>query len=318
MTESQLSGFMRSMSEQTAQHWHRWPKDNAILMLDGASHPQGWSGFKALWPERSCIGLYQDLPEGASPDFTPFVFAVDPEWLAHKSVHSWLFDDQNTAQGRLCLIWTPLTLEAMANHLKQHVRLRTPERKTALLRFQDPDVLPHALQNMGEEQRQHFLTPVRLLCWTDLDQRWMSVRGAGGDHTPQAQTPWGWSAEQLAQLAQALSPRKILEHLQQEHPDQMTGSQEGWRHKLAGWLGQSPAQGLDTHAARVLYCSLALTVSENFAKVPEVARQLAQENPAEPSKRFIAAIAAVPSHVWDRLAAGQNKPRSAPHPLDSA
>jgi hypothetical protein len=305
---------MRRLAEY---QWLVHPQDKACLLFDGAAHLSWLPDFKVLWPERTWISLYEDLPEGASPEYTPCVFVVDPPWLMHEAAQAWLLSRDNASQGRICLFWTPMALAPLASHLKQHIQLLTPGGKTALLRIQDPDVLPHALQCMSHAQLQHFFNPIRLLCWTDLDQRWLQRAGGGVSSLSKPTGPWPWSHQQLQQLETALMPRKILAHLQQEHQEWLGASQEGWLQKVQAWVKQALSLGIDSPAALRLYCSLALTVGDDFMESPEVTRQVQQASGLPPSNGFLKAMGAVSESIWDQLAQRKLAPRLALHPRDA-
>jgi hypothetical protein len=316
MNSAKRLGVLDSLRRLSARHWLNFPQDNACLLLDGACHLSLLSDFKGLWPQRPWISLYEDLPEGASPEYTPCVFAIDRQWLESAEVEAWLLNPENPARGRLCLVWSTASLTSLAAHLKKHIQIVKPDQKAVFLRVQDPDVLPHALQCMGDAQRQHFLAPMRLLCWTDLDQRWLQRPGDQNTDPLTAPTKWTWSAHQLHALEQALMPRKILAYLTQEHPDWLAGSQEGWRRQIHTWSAKATALGINKPSAIRLYCVLALTVGEDFIATPEVARQMQETASLSPTEGFLQAMATVSATAWDHLAQRKMALRHARHPMD--
>lgn len=316
MSHAKRLGVLDSLRRLSAHHWLTFPQDNACLLLDGACHLSLLSDFKVLWPQRAWISLYEDLPEGASPRHTPCVFAIDRQWLESAQAEAWLLNSDNPAQGRLCLVWSTESLTTLAAHLKQHIQIVKPDRKTVFLRIQDPDVLPHALQCMDDAQRQHFLNPMRQLCWTDLDQRWLQRPGGHNTKAHTAANKWAWSAQQLHALEQALMPRKILAHLMQEHPEWLAGSPEGWRHQIQSWSAKAMALGINSPNAIRLYCVLTLTVGDDFIATPDVARQMQKTATLPPSEGFLQAMADVSATVWDHLAQRKMALRHARHPMD--
>lgn len=314
MNGAQYSGMAKTLSDLTRHHWAAHPQLNACILLDGACHPERLNAFRTHWPERSCISLYADLPEGASVHCTPLLFGLDASWMASEAFGAWLWDAEDLVPGRMCLIWSDMDQQSMARHLKQHVHVVTPEGKTALLRFQDPDVLPHALDCMAPAQRQHFLEPIQSLCWTDLDQRWVKLPGGGQPSSPKHEETWQWTQAQLQQLDRALAPRKILDHLQQEHAEWLSGSQEGWCLRLRDWVQQAQAQGIADVVAWRVYCTAALTVGDDFMQAPEVISVLKEGGRPMSSDVFLQAMKAVPDAAWDRLAARKLAVREASYP----
>lgn len=308
--------LFETLRQLADQHWMSAPDDKAYVLVDGAFFPSLYPDFKANWPQQACISLYGDFPEGASPEYTPFVFEMNSAWLQHPATSQWLYKPDNPALGRIILIWTSQTLTALSGHLTQHVRALAPQGRVAYLRIQDADVLPCALECMEQVQRDHFLAPLHMLCWTDLDHRWFKLSGAAGQIPQAQQTVWPWTESQTRRLARALLPRKILMHLEQEHAERMTGSREGWRTLIRKWVEKATAKGIEEAAEVQLYCTLALTTGEDFMDAPAVMRCIEQADAHAPAQSFMQAMAAVPADVWDQLAAKQKARNPVTHPMD--
>lgn len=268
-------------------------------LLDGAMDESLLPRIEKHWPVDRWQSIYAQLPEGDTPEVSPLLIPIDPQTNpSSATVFRRLLLPSIVKPESLLFLWSDASLAELAEHLGQYAAIRTSDDKRALLRFHDPNILPAMLAVQTESEQRHFFSRIAEIWRPDLDLNWWSYRIDSQQHTPdfvQVQ----WDEARHRRFASLIEPRKVLQRLEEEYEEKLTGSREAWLKKLGTWIEQAEKLKANAPSEHYLYCVTALFTSERFHETPEVAEELSAIGLRHAN--FIAAIQAVSPEVWERL-----------------
>lgn len=281
----------------------RQPGIRLYALIDGALNDGFLPRLAKHWPVEEWRSIYAQMPEGNAPEVSPLLLPIDSQHNpSARSIFKRLLMPQIIQPETLLLIWSEAPIDILAEHLGQHAEIKTAEDKRALLRFHDPNVWPAALAVQTEKEQAIFYSKFTEIWLPDLDNIWWSYRHEGSVQK-EAFTPHRWDEARHRQFMKLTAPRKILSRLENEYPEKITGSREGWLKRIREWVEAAATLKVESFGEYQLYSVTALFVGDDFAQVAEVAGEL--QEIGKRHANLSQAIQAVPASVWDRLEAAQ-------------
>jgi len=275
------------------------PSLNLYALVDGAQDETLLSRLDKHWPVDAWQSIYAELPEGNSPEVSPLLVSIDPSSNeSARVVFKRLLLPSFVKPESILFVWSDDALHELAQHLGLYAEIRTFDDRRALLRFHDPNILPAMLAVQDPIEQAHFFSRIAEIWRPDLDLNWWS-------YLSELQQPGSefvaiqWDEGRHRRFADLTAPRKVLQRLEEEYVERITGSREAWRQRIAVWIDQAKTFQVDAFNEQYLYCVTALFAGERFANDLEVVAELHAIGQRHAS--FIQAIQAVPPEVWERL-----------------
>jgi hypothetical protein len=292
--------------QHVLNHHKDVPQERLYALVDGALNETLLASLQN-WPVDTYLSIYADLPEGNAPEVTPLLILIDPEGNpSAQRVFNRLLIPQIIQPESLMFLWSDWPMDELAAHLGRHAQITTSAGKRALLRFQDPNILPAALAVQTDEEQAIFFSGLTEVWYPDLDEIWWSYRRTPPIE-PRAFQPVQWDEARHARFAKLTRPRKILFYLEEEHPEHLPGSRAAWLDTFRAWLDEAESRGIVTANDQTVYCVAALFAGDRFAEDPEIANELNAIGTRHDS--FSKAIQAVSEESWARLEK-RNTPRT--------
>lgn len=275
------------------------PSVRLYALVDGALNEGFLSRLEKHWPVREFFSIYANLPERNDPEVSPLLVPIEPipqaagETVFKRCVTRRMLDPES-----VLFFWATSPGAELAAHLGRHAEIRTFEGKRALLRFHDPNILPAMLALQTEVEQAHFFSGIAEIWRPDLDDRWWRYRSEARQNDP-GFVAVSWDETRHQRFAALTEPRKVLQRLEEDYDDRLSGSREAWLKKLGTWIEQAEKLKANTPSEHYLYCVTALFTGERFHETPEVAEELSAIGLRHAN--FTAAIQAVSPEVWERL-----------------
>jgi len=293
------------------------PTLQLFALLDIGQHPELHAFAEALkTPQAS---LFDGTPEAAAQIFSPRLVAVamrpdgDGGGLRDRLLALTL--------QRPCVSWllSRLSLTALADHLRgwlvgELLDDDGDELGEVMARFFDPRVLPGFMSMLSLDQKAELMRPIALWgLWLRSGHwhQWSQPAGQAPRLLPRRPQ---YTSAQAAQLDVATRTDRMLARLEDQASD---SSAEELAHDLIDRLLSLPHDlrfqrldrivqraahdGLDLDADIQLYCTLALSVCEQFADHPSVRAVVSRCAAGETT--FTAAIADVTPDNWQAIEA---------------
>jgi hypothetical protein len=303
------------------------PTLQLFALLDIGQHPELHAFAEALkTPQAS---LFDGTPEAAAQVYSPRLVSV-----AARSD-----DDQTGLRERLlaltlqrpCVSWllSTLSLAALADHLRGWLGGELldddgNELGEVMARFFDPRVLPGFMSMLSLDQKAELMRPIALWgLWlrSGLWHQWSQPADQAPKLLPRRPQ---YTSAQAAQLDAATRTDRMLARLEdqasdpsaqelaQDLNDRLLSLPHDRRFQRLDRIVQRAARdGLDLDADIQLYCTLALSVCEQFAEHPSVRAVVSRCAAGETT--FTTAIADVTPDDWQAIEA-RSSWRRAPAP----
>lgn len=282
-------------------HGQTYPDQKLYAIVDGAIDRDYFANLQKNGVNDTWQSLYADLPEGNSPEVTPFLLSLDLSINPRAQVlFERLMKPYYLKLENCIIVWSQCSLSHLCEHLGQYAQIKTADSQRALLRYHDPNIVAAALAVQTDHEQMHFFAGVNEVWSPDLDQQMWRYSFDGPREADVSFQAIKWDQARHARFTELTQPRKILLYLESEHAEKITGSRVAWQQKIQNWIVHANTLGATSPSELKLYCVSALFAGEKFYQAPEVSNEL-----SEMGKRhadFTQTIQAVAPEVWERLA----------------
>lgn len=226
--------------------------------------------FDAHWKS-----LFEGSRDEGALEVSPILvlLAQDGRERISKTALAWLCD-QGRYTSSLQFLSSPLDMPELSRRLALRLDAMLPESVEIVLRYFDCRIFESLMQVLSDEQRQDFLS---------VSTAWSIVNRHGNIQTYEAQfleeddlLPLEFSVAQEKRLLELSEPDQVAMLLRTvvpaEYEELAPPDRFGF---LTRHIDSARGYGIDTVQAQALFCSLALTNGEQFAREPEWQQALA-------------------------------------------
>lgn len=266
-----INPWPNDLPEKTAERLAAFPREeeHVYALLDSAFDETLLRHSRwATWPRRS---LYADTPLQGLVAASPHLLALPG---ARERWRPWLESVIAACANRpmLSFIVTPLSMEALAGHLRPYLIARTPDGIEWPVRWADTRVQPDLFAALGPEHRTQLFSP--LVAWIGIDRRGqLQVWEGEALVAPSAAEFDRWPLDDaaFARLVEGAEADAVLAEFDDSQPDLLRRHVPADTHDIvARHLAIASANGLDEAGWRRHFSGLALGLRDGFADHAEM------------------------------------------------
>jgi hypothetical protein len=241
------------------------------LLIDAAQYPGVWRILQYRFRRLPWLSLFEDTSD-------PEVVRTGPV-LVHAELNqtktlAWFLDHTQDIYG-LSWILSPLSLVDLRGHLNGLMQVEAADGSECAMRFFDTRILPVWYDVLSFEQKLHAFAPI--VTWSFLNRDGMECTLKGKSHlTAPATKTLKLSHAQESALLDATLPDVVIQQLEKSGDAELKAMPLYQRYGfIADQIYKARTQyHIHSIPEIILFCTLALSVGENFDQLQSVAEIL--------------------------------------------
>ncbi|MGZ3236605.1 MAG: DUF4123 domain-containing protein [Burkholderiaceae bacterium] len=241
------------------------------LLIDAAQYPGVWRILQYRFRRLPWLSLFEDTSDADIVRSGPILIQVETN---QTKTLAWFLDHTQDIYG-LSWILSPLPLTELRGHLSGLMQIEAADGSECAMRFFDTRILPVWYELLSFEQKLHVFAPV--ITWSFLNREGMecTLKGKGHSTAPISKNLKLSRAQENA-LLDATLPDVVIQQLQQSCDTELSSLPLYKRYDfIANQIHKARTQyRIHSLPEIILFCTLALSIGENFDQLQSVAEIL--------------------------------------------
>ncbi|HEY8100599.1 MAG TPA: DUF4123 domain-containing protein [Burkholderiaceae bacterium] len=241
------------------------------LLIDAAQYPGVWRILQYRFRRLPWLSLFEDTSDEEIVRSGPILIQVDAN---QTKTLAWFLDHTQDIYG-LSWILSPLSLVDLRGHLSGLMQVQAADGSECAMRFFDTRILPVWYDVLNFEQKLHAFGPV--ITWSFLNRDGMecTLKGKGNPIAPASKT-LNLSHAQEDALLNATLPDVVIRQLEQSAAAELAALPVYQRYGfITDQINKARTQyRIHSLPEIILFCTLALSIGENFDQLQSVAEIL--------------------------------------------
>jgi hypothetical protein len=241
------------------------------LLIDADQYPGVWRILQYRFRRLPWLSLFEDTSDEEIVRAGPIVIQVETN---QTKTLAWFMDHTQDIYG-LSWILSPLSLVELRGHLSGLMQVEAADGSECAMRFFDTRILPVWYDVLNFEQKLHAFGPIVTWSFINRDGMECTLKGKGHAITP---TPKNLrlSHAQEGELLNATLPDLVIKQLEQSGDTELATLPSYQRYGfIAAQINKARTQyRIHSLPEIILFCTLALSIGENFDQLQSVAEIL--------------------------------------------
>ncbi len=241
------------------------------LLIDAAQYPGVWRILQYRFRRLPWLSLFEDTSDADSVRGGPVLVRVDAN---QTKTLAWFMEHTQDIYG-LSWILSPLSLIELRGHLSGLMQVQAADGSECAMRFFDTRILPVWYEILNYEQKLHAFSPI--ITWSFLNRGGMECTLKGKSHsTAPISKTLTLSRAQESALLDATLPDLVIKQLEQSGDAELATLPVYQRYGfIAAQISKARTQyRIHSLPEIILFCTLALSIGENFDQLQSVAEIL--------------------------------------------
>jgi hypothetical protein len=241
------------------------------LLIDAAQYPGVWRILQYRFRRLPWLSLFEDTFDPEVVRSGPVLVQVE---LNQTKTLAWFLGHTQDIYG-LSWILSSLSLVELRGHLSGLMQVKASDGSECAMRFYDTRILPVWYDVLNYEQKLQAFGPI--VSWSFINREGMECTLKGkGQIAARASKTLQLSPGQEQALLYATLPDMVLQHLQNTGNSELAAMPHSHHYQfIADQIDKARAQyHINTLPELILFCTLALSIGENFDQLQSVAQVL--------------------------------------------
>ncbi|MGZ3157591.1 MAG: DUF4123 domain-containing protein [Burkholderiaceae bacterium] len=254
------------------------PSSRLYLLIDAAQYPGVWRILQYRFRRLPWLSLFEDTSNEEIVRAGPILIQVETN---QTKTLAWFMEHTQDIYG-LSWILSPLSLVELRGHLSGLMQIEAADGSACAMRFFDTRILPAWYEVLNFEQKLHAFGPI--ITWSFLNRDGMecTLKGKGNSTVSMPKNLKLCRAQENA-LLEATLPDVVIQQLEQSGDAELAAMPLYQRYDfIAEQINKARSQyRIHSLPEIILFCTLALSIGENFDQlqpVAEILQNFAKEN----------------------------------------
>jgi hypothetical protein len=241
------------------------------LLVDAAQYPGVWRILQYRFRRLPWLSLFEDTSNAEIVRSGPVLIQVETN---QTKTLAWFLEHTQDIYG-LSWILSPLSLVDLRGHLSGLMQIEAADSSECAMRFFDTRILPVWYEVLSFEQKLHAFAPIVTWSFLNRDGMECTLKGKGHSIAPASKNLKLSHAQEDA-LLNATLPDVVIRQLEQSAATELAALPVYQRYGfIADQINKARAQyRIHSLPEIILFCTLALSIGENFDQLQSVAEIL--------------------------------------------
>lgn len=241
------------------------------LLIDAAQYPGVWRILQYRFRRLPWLSLFEDTSDEEIVHAGPILIQVESN---QTKTLAWFMEHTQDIYG-LSWILSPLSLVDLRGHLSALMQVEAADGSECAMRFYDTRILPVWYEILNYEQKLHAFAPIVTWGFLNRDGMECTLKGKSYSTAPAAKTLKLARAQEDA-LLDATLPDVVIKQLEQSGDAELATLPHYQRYGfIAAQIDKARTQyRIHSLPEIILFCTLALSIGENFDQLQSVAEIL--------------------------------------------
>jgi hypothetical protein len=246
-------------------------KNGMYLLIDATQYPGVWRVLQYRFRRLPWLSLFEDTTDADAVRTGPILVQVETN---QTKTLAWFMEHTQDIYG-LSWILSPLPLVELRGHLSGLMQVEAADGSECAMRFFDTRILPVWYDVLNFEQKLHAFGPIVTWSFINRDGMECTLKGKGHVTTPVAKN-LKLSHVQESALLDATLPDLVIKQLEQAGDAELATLPVYQRYGfIAAQINKARTQyRIHSLPEIILFCTLALSIGENFDQLQSVAEIL--------------------------------------------